>query len=102
MNTLNDDGIDQATLVALAVERERLDAQIKAMGQELDARRRDGADLVRAVAQLRGVVIDLHPERAGEMMSEPLVVIETATEYLAALREWLDASTMGDINGRAA
>lgn len=91
--------IDQGTLVALMAERERLDGQIKAMGNELAARRRDSLELREAVARLREVLVELHPRRADQMMSEPLVVIEAATDYLAAVRDYLTAATGGD-NGR--
>ncbi len=92
--------IDQGTLVALMAERERLDGQIKAMGDELHARRLDAQEMAGAIARLRATLVLLNPERAGEMMSEPLVVIEEATDYLAALHEWLTAS-IGGGNGRA-
>jgi len=92
---MSGDGIDQVTLVALAVERERLDGQIKAMGAELDARRRDSLELRQAVAGLRAVLVELHPRRADQMMAEPLVVIEAATDYLTAVRDYLTAATGG-------
>lgn len=86
---------DQETMVALMVERERLDGQIKAMGAELDARRQDSDEMLQAVARLRAALVALNPERAGEMMSEPLVVIEAATDYLTAVLDFLTAATGG-------